>query len=47
MAERLATYIIEHQHCPTGAAHQGERLRRPCPLEFIFQLVFVRQAIEC
>ena len=44
--ERLAAQIIEHQHGPTGVAHEGERPRRPCPVELIFQLVFVRKAIE-
>ena len=44
--ERLAAQIIEHQHGPTGVAHEGERPRRPCPVELIFQLVFVREAIE-
>ena len=44
--ERLAARIIEHQHGPTGVAHEGQRPRRPCPVELIFQLVFVREAIE-
>ena len=44
--ERLAAQIIEHQHGPTGVAHEGQRPRRPCPVELIFQLVFVREAIE-
>ena len=44
--ERLATQIIEHQHGPTGVAHEGQRPHRPCGVELIFQLVFVREAIE-
>src|SRR5215475_6372602 len=44
--ERLAAQIIEHKHGPTGAAHEGERSRCPCPVELIFQLVLVRKAIE-
>jgi hypothetical protein len=44
--ERLATQIIKHQHGPTGVVHEGQRPRRPCPVELIFQLVFVREAIE-
>src|SRR6516225_3768713 len=44
--ERLAAQIIEHQHGPTGVAHEGQRSRRPCSVELIFQLVFVREAIE-
>ena len=44
--ERLVAQIIEHQHGPTGVAHEGKRPRRPCPVELIFQLVFVREAIE-
>jgi hypothetical protein len=44
--ERLAARIVEHQHGPTGVAHEGQRPRRPCPVELIFQLVFVREAIE-
>ena len=45
--ERLAAQIIEHQHGPTGVAHESQRPRRPCAVELIFQLVFVREAIEC
>ena len=44
--ERLAARILEHQHGPTGVAHEVQRPRRPCPVELILQLVFVREAIE-
>ena len=44
--KRLAAQIIEHQHGPTGVAHEGERPRRPCRVELILQLVFVREAME-
>ena len=44
--ERLAARILEHQHGPTGVAHELQRPHRPCPVELILQLVFVREAIE-
>ena len=44
--ERLAARIIEHQHGPTGVAHELQRPHRPCAVELILQLVFVREAIE-
>src|SRR5215813_2388973 len=44
--ERLAAQIIQHQHGPTSVAYEGQRPRRPRPVELIFQLVFVLEAIE-
>ena len=44
--ERLAARILEHQHGPTGVAHELQRPHRPCPVELVFQLVFVSEAIE-
>jgi hypothetical protein len=44
--ERLAALIIEHQHDPTGLAHEGQRPHRPSLIELIFQLAFVHETIE-
>ena len=34
--ERLAPRILEHQHDPTGVAHEAQRPHRPRPVELIF-----------
>ena len=44
--ERLATGILEHEHVPTVFAHQLQRPCRPCTIEFIFELTFVREPFE-
>jgi hypothetical protein len=44
--ERLAARILEHQHGPTGVAHEVERPHCPRRLELILEFVFVGQAIK-
>jgi hypothetical protein len=39
--ERLCAGILEHQHGPTGVAHEFWRLHRPRPTQFNLQSVFV------
>ena len=44
--ERLAARILEHQHGPTGVAHELQRPHRPRRVELILEFVFVGEAIE-
>ena len=45
-AERLAARVLEHQHGPTGIAHELQRPRRPRLVELILEFVFMRESIE-
>src|SRR6516162_1557799 len=44
--ERLAARILEHQHSPTGFAHELQWQHRPRAIEFALQFVFVTEVIE-
>ena len=45
-AEWLAAGILEHQHGPTAFGDELQRSYRPCPIKFVLQSIFVREAIE-
>src|SRR6516165_8366493 len=46
LVEWLAARILEHQHRPTGVAHEVQRPYRPRSVELLLQFEFVSQAIE-
>ena len=44
--EQLAARILEHQHGPTAFSDELKRTRRPCPIQFVPQFVFVSKSIQ-